>query len=200
MIRPHRCEPHIVVSLAAATMSLAFIEGCAHPYVRRLECYRAAKKAKDYEAAATYLNPDARIWFGSKDGPGRPLRPKGGPYAQWDREFRSSATRKDVRVVGETVTYVSYEMNDFYRLIDRQPTGASVTYYFDDQGRIEGMLYARLDDEPSQTDRQEEFERWAAEKYPGLLESEDMRIPNNPRRWRELLVEWRADIGLPPID
>ncbi len=174
--------------------------GCAHPFVRRLDAYRAAKKAKDYDRAADYLNPDARIWFDRKDGPGHPLRAKGGPYAEWDREFRSRSTRKDVRVVGRTVSYLSYEINDFYRLIDGRPTGARVTYYFDDQGRIEGMLYAGLKDEPRSPNRREEFEKWAAKRHPGMLDSEEMEIPNNPKRWRELLTEWRADVGLPPIE
>jgi hypothetical protein len=32
------------------------------------------------------------------------------------------------------------------------------------------------------------------------LDSEEMKIPNNPQRWRALLTEGRADAGLPPID
>lgn len=175
--------------------------GCSSPLRRNWEAYRKAKKAGDYETAAKYLHKDARIWFGKKEGDGAPLRPRGGPYKDWDKEFRSTSVREDVRVEGRTLTYVSCENNDFFRLIDATPTKARVTYYFDDDDKITGMLYAPLaprKDHPP--DRLGAFKKWAAKKYPGLLDSEDMKIPNQPKRWRELLVEWREDVGLSPID
>ncbi len=125
----------VLAALVVATLSTM---GCAHPLVRRLDTYRAAKKRGDYDIAAKYLTSDARIWFEKKEGPGHPLRAKGGPWADWDRFFRAKSTRKDVRVVDGTVTYISRETNDFYRLLDRVSTPARVTYYFDDDRRITG--------------------------------------------------------------
>ena len=175
--------------------------GCAHPLVRALDTYRQAKKGGDNETAAKFLADDARIWFDSKQGDGHPLTAKGGPYKEWDKEFRSKSTREDVRVDGRTVTYVSSEINDFYRLIERIPTTARVTYYFDDENKITGMLYRGLSPKSERPpDRYDEFKRWAAVRYPGLLGSPEMEIPNNPKRWRELLVEWRADAGLQPLE
>lgn len=175
--------------------------GCAHPRVRALDTYRQAKKSGDYETAAKCLADDARIWFGTKEGEGNPLTAKGGPYKDWDKEFRSTSTREDVRVVGQTVTYISFEINDFYRLIERVPTKARVTYYFDEDNRITGMLYRGLSPKSERPpDRYDEFKRWAEAQYPGLLQSPEMKIPNNPQRWRELLVAWRADAGLKPIE
>lgn len=178
--------------------------GCAHPLVRRLENYQAAKKRGDYAAAGEHLAPDARIWFGKKEGPGRPLRARGGPWAEWDRFFRAESTREDVRVVGDTVTYISREMNDYYRLLDRRSTTARVTYYFDEDRRITGMLYAGLDvNRPP--DRTAEFEAWAERNHPGALErlAPGGRINptlENAKRWKRLLVEWRAQAGLPAIE
>lgn len=175
--------------------------GCAHPRVRALDTYRQAKRSGDYETAARYLADDARIWFDTKKGEGHPLTAKGGPYKDWDREFRSTSTREDVRVVGQTVTYVSSEINDFYRLIERVPTKARVTYYFDEDNRITGMLYRGLSPKSERPpDRYDEFKQWAEAQYPGLLQSPEMEIPNNPKRWRELLTAWRADAGLKPIE
>ncbi len=175
--------------------------GCVSPLLRNLDAYRQAKKSGDYETAARHLTDDARIWFGKKEGEGHPLTAKGGPYKDWDREFRSTSTREDVRVVGETVTYISSEINDFYRLIERVPTKARVTYYFDEDNRITGMLYSGLSPKSERPpDRYDEFKQWAAAQYPGLLQSPEMEIPNNPKRWRELLVVWRADAGLKPIE
>ena len=175
--------------------------GCVSPLLRNLDAYRQAKKSGDYETAAQYLADDARIWFDKKEGEGHALTAKGGPYKDWDREFRSTSTREDLRVAGQTVSYISSEINDFYRLIERVPTKARVTYYFDDDDRITGMLYRGLSPKSERPpDRYEEFKQWAAGRYPGLLDSPEMDIPNNPKRWRELLVEWRADAGLKPLD
>jgi len=190
---------YVYISLAL----LAFLPiggGCASPLVRNLESFRAAKKAGDYETASKYITDDARIWWTKKEGPGSPLTAKGGPYRHWDKEFNSTSTKSDFRVEGNTVTYVSREMNDFYRLTDHTPGPALITYYFNDDGKITGMFYRALDPASRRPpDRRKEFEAWASEKYPGLLDSEEMKIPNNPKRWRELLVQWRADVGLPPV-
>ena len=188
------------VTIAAVLVGLSLCGGCLHPLERRLTDYRAAKKRGDYETAAKYLAQDARIWFDKKEGPGHPLRARGGPYKDWDKEFRAVSTRRNVRVQGRTVTYISSEINDFYRLIERVPMDARVTYFFDEENKITGMLYAGLSPKSKRPpDRKSEFEAWTAKHYPGLLDSEDMKIPRNPKRWRELLVEWREDAGLPPI-
>lgn len=179
--------------------------GCVHPLEQRLAAYRQAKKAGDNTIAGTYLAEDARIWFAKKEGPGRPLTPKGGPWKDWDRFFHAQSTREDARVVGRTITYISRETNDFYRLIDRQSNPARVTYYFDDNDRITGMLYQRLvPDGRRPPDRMCEFEKWLDEHHPGELEKlapGGNIIPELQRakRWKKLLVQWRQDVGLPPI-
>ena len=178
--------------------------GCTHPLVRRLDAYRAAKKRGDYDTAAKYLDADARIWFEKKEGPGHPLRAKGGPWADWDRFFKAKSTRKDVRVIDGTVTYISREMNDYYSLLDRVSTPARVTYYFDDDRLITGMLYAGLG-HTRPPDRKAEFVAWANEHYPGeleRLEPDDRIVPTleNAKRWKQLLVRWRGEAGLPVIE
>ena len=190
----------VCVAASAAAVSLT---GCTHPLTKSLDEYRAAKKRGDYAAAGRYLADDARIWFGRKEGDGAPLRARGGPYADWDKEFRSTSTRTTPRVEGRTITYESTEINDFYRLTNRTPTPALITYYFDDTGKITGMFYRGKDAKPKQPpppDKYDEFKAWAAKRYPALLDSDEMSIPNNPKRWRALLVEWRADVGLPVIE
>lgn len=194
-----------VWQVAALVLPLVSLTSCAstrtHPLIKNLHAYRDAKKRGDYAAAGTYLAHNARIWFNEKEGPGNRLTAKGGPYKEWDKEFKSKSTREDAHVLGRTVTYLTLEINDFYRLTERTPTKARVTYYFDDSGKITGMLYKGLSPRAERPpDRFDEFEAWASEHYPGLLDSEEMNIPNNPKRWRQLLVEWRADAGHPPID
>lgn len=188
------------VLFVGATALLTALGGCTHPNIRILRTYRDAKKSGDYTLAGKQLAANARIWFDTKDGAGRPLRARGGPYKDWDKEFKSRSTREQERVIGQSVTYVSSEINDYYRLIERIPTKARITYYFNDEGKISGMLYQGLSPRGTRPpDRYCEFKKWAAEHYPGLLDSDEMKIPNNPKRWRALLTEFRQDQGLPPI-
>lgn len=63
------------------------------------------------------------------------------------------------------------------------------------------MLYAGLTPRHERPpDRFGEFEGWANREHPGLLDSMEMDIPKNPKRWRQLLVEWRADAVLPATE
>ena len=187
--------------MVPAVAVVTSVIGCTHPLERTWRSYREAKRRSDTASTAKYLADDARIWFDKKEGPGAPLRPAGGPYKDWDREFRSRATHRDLRVTGRTLTYVTLENNDFYRLIERAATEARVTYYFDEGDKITGMLYQGLSPrEKRPPDRFGEFKTWAQKHHAGLLDSDEMEIPNQPRRWRTLLTEWRQDAGLPPID
>lgn len=184
-------------------LTLLFLSaaGCTHPYVRTIDAYRAAKKQGDYETARTCLADNPRVWFGKREGEGSPLRPAGGPYAEWDKEMNAKSERIGMKVRDHTVSYDFLETNDYYRLVDRQPAKIRVTYYLDDDGKIEGYLVQRLTPPNRRPpDRCCEFERWVEEKYPGMLENEETKIPANPRRWREVLVEWRNDVGLPPVE
>ena len=136
-------------------------------------------------------------------GPSLPsaLRTAVFPYADGDAGFRSTSTRDELRVRGNTVSYVVTEINDFYRLIDGVAGRVRITYYFADDGKIAGRLIQGMTPHNERPpDRRCEFEQWAAKKYPGLLDAEEMKIPNQPRRWRMLLTEWRPDVGLPSID
>lgn len=188
----------VLIVLAAATSAVA---ACAHPLERNLAAFQDAKRRGDHETAGRYLAADAQIWFDKKKGEGAPLTARGGSYADWDREFRSVTTREGVRINGNTLIYESEEINDFYRLIERAPTRARITYFFNGAGRITGMLYVGLTPPALRPpDRFDAFNTWAAERYRGLLDSPEMRIPNNPARWRALLNEWRESAGLPSIE
>lgn len=177
------------------------VGGCTHPLERTWTKYREAKKRGDYETAKKYLADDARIWFEKKEGPGNPLTAKGGPYKHWDKEFRAKTSREKVEVVDGAVTYLSSEINDYYRFIERKTTKARITYYFNDENKISGMLYQGLSPRKKRPpDRYDEFKQWANKKYPGLLDSPEMKIPKQPKKWRELLTEWRAESGLTSIN
>ncbi len=118
------------LSVTACLLALLAVSvgACVHPLIHNWQAYRAAKKRGDYATAGKFLADDARIWFGKKEGDGHPLRARGGPYKDSDKEFQSTSTRRDVRVKGRTVTYLTQEINDYYRLLERVMGEARITY------------------------------------------------------------------------
>lgn len=171
-----------------------------HPITRRVVRFREARRT-DPEAARALVSPGARIWFQTREGPGSPLDATGsGPWAPWDRHFRSRSTMERADVSGRDVRIVVQEINDWYRLVERPPSRYHITYTFDESDRIHAVLIHAIPGEPRRADRLAEFETWARENHPGLL-AELMPEGNiDPRRaaqFKRALLAWRAESGLP---
>jgi hypothetical protein len=200
-----RARTAVVVGAIIGVAILQF--GCAHPNVRALSSFKAARKRGDIAMASSYLAPDARSWWEKKEGAGRPLTAKRtkGRWADWDHYFNAQ-TKRGAYVVDEgsaTVSYEFTEINDFYRLIGREPTKSQYVYYFNRDGKICGKLFDPMREHRG-PDRFDEFEEWARANRPDeliYLMPEGDIIPNLDRakRWRMLLGEWREAVGLPAI-
>ena len=92
------------------------------------------------------------------------------------------------------------EINDWYRLVERQPAPYYISYFVDEHDRIAGKLVQSIPGTAPVHDRLEEFATWARRKYPGLLDElmPEGRIDSAKyRSWKERLLEWRADAGRP---
>ena len=177
-----------------------------HPLYAKLLGYREARKAHDTQRIAGYLAEESRIWFDKKEGPGELRKASGdGPWAEWDREMKSTSTTHSYEVNGNELVTVVSETNDYFKLLDRKPTPYQITYWFDEDERIEGMLVSSLPKEPKTNGRFKEFKKWADEHHPGVLdelEPDGRIIPSraNAIRWRKLLIDWRKDVGLPAMN
>jgi hypothetical protein len=183
---------------------LAVLIGCASVRpVQRVQDYRAAHERGDKTAEASFLAPDARIWFEKREGEGDPLTAEGGGrYAHWDEYFHSSSTATDWQPTGNQVSATIHETNDFYRLLDWTPKPYRMTWWLDERGRITGALVQSLPGKASS--RMEEFREWAKANAAGELEylMPGGRIdPTGDRaeRFAKLLTRWRAAAGLPPF-
>ena len=197
----------VVVTLADGSPVVAQLRiESVHPLFAKLLGYREARKAHDTQRIAGYLAEESRIWFDKKDGPGTLRKASGdGPWAEWDREMKSTSTTHEYKVNGNELVTVVSETNDYFKLLDRKPTPYQITYWFDDDERIEGMLISSLPKEPKTKGRYDQFKKWADEHHPRVLDElqpEGKIIPSkeNAIRWRKLLIEWRADVGLPAMD
>ena len=94
------------------------------------------------------------------------------------------------------------EINDYFRLLERGAVTNEITYFYDHEGRIDGLLIRAVGERPP--GRTNEFLRWALENEP-----EELRelMPNgridpsgdHPQRFRALLERWRDDVGLPAL-
>ncbi|HEY2092362.1 MAG TPA: hypothetical protein VGJ81_10770, partial [Thermoanaerobaculia bacterium] len=135
-----------------------------------MKAYTEAHRHGDVALESEMLSPDARTWYESKSGEGEPLRPgRSGRYAHWDAFFHSRSVMSDWIVRGRDVTATVHETNDFYRLLDWKPNPYQMTWWFDDQNRITGVMVRSLPGK--ETSRMQEFRAWAAVHDPSELES-----------------------------
>lgn len=175
--------------------------------IATVEAFRAARAAGDTEAAGELMAPDARLWFGAREGAGRPWDlDAGGPWAVWDEHFGGHSEPDgpwEVELEGRAVSAVMVEHNDYYRLTESAPGRWRGTYYLDEVGRIEGFLVARIPGVERDPGRTAEFEAWAREHDPDeaaylMPGGEIDPSGDRPARMRALLERWRAAVGLPP--
>ena len=174
--------------------------------VEQASRFRSLVEQGDHVAARALMAPDARRWWDSRDGPGRPWvvdHGSPGPWAGWDRHFRSERVLAGWRVSGLSATAFILERNDFYRLLERAPPLNEVTYYFDAAGRIDGLLISSRG--PRDPGRTEQFLEWARVHEPAELavlmpNSEIDPSGDNPPRFRRLLNRWREATGRAPVE
>lgn len=130
-----------------------------------------------------------------------PNRPRGS-WADWDDFFNSEGKSIDVVPVGDKLRTTQREINDWYRLLDRPPAEYYMTYSFDAENQVTERKIGSIPDKPRDPGRLAEFEAWAREHHPGLLEKlmpEGEIDPSlaNAKLWKQHLLEWRAAAGLP---
>lgn len=181
-------------------------DGAAPSLVSRAREFRALVRAGEYDAARDLMAPDARRWWESRSGPGRPWKigPKiRGPWANWDEHFRSEKELVGWKEGDRSATAVVRETNDYFRLLERGWVTNEIIYFFNDAGRIEGLLIRAAGERPP--GRTDEFVAWARVHDPEEL---DVLMPggevdpsgDHPQRFRNLLNRWRRAAGLEPIE
>ena len=177
--------------------------------IETITAFRDARDAGEYDQARRYLTDNARVWYEERYGNGYPVELGRGRYTTWDEHFRSESRLGDWQADSQSVWTVVTEMNDYYRLLERTDTSRyRLTYFFTDDGRIEGYMVSAISPEPlvqSRRDRFNEFREWARSNHSDeweYLRPEGEFDPTGDRaeRTRKLLNQWRESVGLPPIE
>ena len=191
-------------SLRALSVPLLLLAtACASSKTATVRELQRLKEAGELERAQALIAPDARVWFEERAGEGAPWSAAGGPWSAWDRHFRARATYTDWEEAEDRVSVTALESNDFYRAIERPPTPVRLTWFFDEDGRIEGLFVRRPPGVPIE-DRFEQFRAWAEREAP---EETAALMPggsidpsgDHPARFELLLARWRAETGRPPL-
>lgn len=172
----------------------------------RVTAFRDALSRGEHDTARALLAPGARRWWETREGDGDPWTtgPSGtGPWAGWDEHFGSEGVVVDWIESDSSVTVVVRETNDYFRLLERGSVTNELTYFFDPQDRIAGLLIRGVGERPP--GRTEEFLTWAEINEPATLSElmpggEIDPSGDHPERFRLLLERWRASSGLGPID
>ena len=174
-----------------------------HPLIKKVNAYRTASAEHDTARAQAMLAKGAARWYEKKEGPGMPIKLGGkDPWSDWDEYFKGSSEVESYKVDRNQVTIRLVEINDFYRLIERGPAPVNLTYYFDADEKITGILVFSAG---KQADRLGEFKKWAQKNRPQDLKyllPEGKIVPtlDRAKKWREVLNEWRSSAGLPKIE
>jgi hypothetical protein len=194
-----------VVALSVVTAFAAPAAGAAESRIRLVQRFREAREKGDLDAARAFLAPDARIWFDQKErtGAGAPWTLEGDDWDRWDRFFHSRADYTGWQDLGDRVTAIGHETNDFYRLTEWTPRPLAFTWWFDEKGKISGFLF-HAQDEGKERSRFDELKAWARANRPEEL---SYLLPkgridpsgDRPARWRALAIAWRRAAGLPEI-
>jgi hypothetical protein len=187
----------LIVALACCLV------GCAPD--RAIETVRRFNDVTDHQdlaTARTMMASSARIWYENPLGPGEPWTLSEGRYAAWDAHFHTVKTIVgDYQRDGPWVWVITDEVNDYYRLTERNWARTYLAWRVDASNKIDGLLVAQLGEPHS---RVREFREWARANEPaeldylmpgGRLDPTGDRAP----RMRALLERWRAATGLPPI-
>ncbi|HEY4640776.1 MAG TPA: hypothetical protein VII75_05485 [Thermoanaerobaculia bacterium] len=170
------------------------IVACAttSPQIETVKAFRTARERGNDAEMLKYLAPDARMWWGQREGAGSPLGTNE-RWHHWDVFFHGHSELYDWKVDGNVVTAMGRETNDFYRLTKWTPPPFRNTWWLDDQGRITAILFEPLG---KSTSRFDEVKAWAKEHHPGELaylmpKGEIDPTADRPERWKTLLEEWR---------
>jgi hypothetical protein len=181
--------------------------GCVSSPVTVVEDFRACRDAGDLDAARTYLSDDPRVWYDERSGEGSPWKLSGGRWKTWDDHFNSSGEVGPWHVEDDSVWAIVEEMNDYFRLIERQDMPRyRLTYFLDDENRIEGYMISSADPGgPPSVSRFDEVEAWALANHAdewAYLRPGGRLDPTGDRaeRTRVLVNLWRVENGLPPIE
>jgi hypothetical protein len=171
---------------------------------RRVDAWLAARAEQDEGAARRLLAPGAVLVSGEGGEP-RPISLDSPGWA-WDDELGQTITHDALTVEGSTVTGNFSELSDFHRLLGVASWKARITFAFDGNGRIASIVHVPLapPDNPDLDVLLAPVIEWMRHQRPhdfgelmprGAIE----RSRDSARRWRELLIDWRAETGLPPV-
>ena len=192
-------------TLAVVAVCLASVARAATDRIRIVQEFRAAREKGDLDAARAFLAPDARIWFDQEErtGPGAAWALEPDDWDRWDRFFHSRSDYTDWKDLGDRVTAIGHETNDFYRLTDWTPKPLAFTWWLDEKGKISGFLF-HAQGEGKDPSRFEDLKAWARANRPdelAYLMPKGRLDPSGdrPARWRALAIEWRKAAGLPEV-
>lgn len=177
------------------------------PHIAKVEALRQALQEEDFARAATFLSDDPRVWYDERQGDGIPWQLRAGRWKAWDTHFNGvSELQGTLQSAGDRVWADYFESNDYFRLLERGGGYFRKTWFFTDDGKIEGYMISAVPGAPeAPPGRADEFLAWARENAPeeldylrpgGRLDPTGDRAP----RTRALLERWRQAIGEPMVE
>ena len=126
-----------------------------------------------------------------------------GPWANWDEYYKSTKEIIEWKEGEGTASVLIRETNDYHRLLERESLLNESAYYFDEDGKIDGLVIRSAGER--HMGRTEEFRAWAQEDAPDevaelMPDGEIDPTGDHPQRFRRMLNRWREAVGLEAIE
>lgn len=181
-----------------ALVNISFSIQSAHLTTTVREYYKA--KNDENGDASNFMADTVKIWFETKAH--KPTlrikgRKKSGPWANWDREFKSHSDYDSLWLDQDnSVSGIFYENNEFYEMIGKPATRTTRTFWFDDNGLISGILIVWQQGQKTSDHYLAPVVEWASKNAPDDLSQlypESKIDPSNPGKWRILLERYRRE-------
>ena len=198
--------PQFIVSLISMMLLTSAVSAQEQSLIDKAQEFRMHLGMGHLEMSQAYLASDARLWYGDREGDGIEwtLAPEqSDPWAGWNEHFKTSQTEVEWRAGDQSATLVAEETSEYYQLLERPAATVEMTYYFNDEGLINGLLVSPAAD--ADQGLTAEFHAWAEANNDHEfhhLRPDGAIDPtgNHPPRFRALLDAWREDTGRAPID
>lgn len=115
----------------------------------------------------------------------------------WDKGVNGKVTYENLEIEGNTIKGLFTERNQFFDLVDITEMKATITYRFNENGKIVKQSYTALPDQPAFQEKMQPVIEWARAHMPNELEEiypQNQMIYNEEmgKRWVALLKKWKA--------
>lgn len=178
----------------SAIFVIIYFQITENDMIKKLKAYHTVSNKHLIEETLNYLTNDFELFFIDYEIKVNKEQMK--DILGWDKAVNSTSTYRNLRIMGDSITGLFTEKNDFFRLLGKKKHKAIISYHFNDNGLIYKQTYKSLPNQSSYQGSLQKAVHWARQNQSGEIAeiyqnnqlhfNEEMGI-----RWINLLRKWK---------